>query len=153
MDSTVPSELLASQHRKIDLGIRGMLDGSGQLPALAESLALLRLHLYAEEQLLFPALAKTSAVMAIIAMKREHGQMWPHIETLSAIGRSADPAAARQASCEQLLKLLQVHNPKEEKIIYTAADRLVAEHADSPLVAALQVARAPDGWVCEKAPR
>ncbi|MGH8279583.1 MAG: hemerythrin domain-containing protein [Gammaproteobacteria bacterium] len=150
---SLPSQLFASQHRAIDTEIHAILDGTGTASALAPSLAALRLHLYAEEQILFPALAKTSAVMAIIAMKREHGQMWPPMETLSAACMSASPVAALHDTCSELFQLLQIHNPKEEKIIYTAADRLVAARHDTALVQALQAAKLPDGWICEKAPR
>lgn len=152
MDAVSPSQLLANQHQKIDAGLQGILTGNGQVSGLAEALTLLRLHLYVEEQILFPALAKTSAVMAIIAMKREHGQMWPHIEALRATCRSANPAAALHATCNTLFTLLQVHNPKEEKIIYTAADRFAAETGGTSLIRGLQSAEVPDGWVCEKAP-
>lgn len=152
MDAASPSQLLANQHREIDAGIQGILAGNGQVSGLVEALTLLRLHLYAEEQVLFPALAKTSAVMAIIAMKREHGQMWPHIEALRAACQSPNPATALRDTCNTLYELLQVHNPKEEKIIYTAADRFAAKTGGTSLIRGLQFAEMPDGWVCEKAP-
>jgi hypothetical protein len=51
-----------------------------------------------------------------------------------------------------LLRLLQRHNPKEEQILYAAADRLDAERADGWLARALEAGRMPDGWTCPPIP-
>lgn len=149
MDAARSSQVLAGQHRQIDAGIRAVADGAGEPAALAESLALLRLHLYVEEALLFPPLAESGLTMPVFVMKREHGQMWPLLEALSATG-AAD--AARQATARQLFQLLQMHNPKEESIVYTALDRLEAQRGDDSLARAITAAALPDAWRCAMAP-
>ena len=42
MDTLPLSQVLAGQHRQIDQGVKGVIDGNGNLAALAEALALLR---------------------------------------------------------------------------------------------------------------
>ncbi|HEX7327906.1 MAG TPA: hemerythrin domain-containing protein [Casimicrobiaceae bacterium] len=151
MENTRPSELLESQHRRIDTGIESIVAGTGPLSGLAESLALLRHHIYVEHEILFPPLEKVGLVMPVLVMKREHGQMWPLIDGLGASCESGSPADALRDPCRELLLLLQKHNPKEEQILYTAADRLEAERADGSLTKALAAGRMPEGWVCPTA--
>lgn len=151
MNIASPSQWLEVQHRQIDQGIKGILDGTGTLGQLAESLELLRRHVYLEEAVLFPPLEQTGLTMPVFVMQREHGMMWPLLDALgtacAADGASAD--ALRQ-HCDELLHLLQRHNPKEEQILYTAADQLAAAGS---LLETLQAARMPVGWTCAMAPR
>lgn len=149
MDMPLPSQLLAAQHRRIDQGVLGILDGTDQPAALADSLALLRLHLYVEEEVLFPPLVKAGLTMPVFVMKREHGEMWPLLQTLTAACGSASLVEALREPCGQLFQLLQIHNPKEEQIVYSAVDRL----ADASLTETLQTTRVPDDWTCAMAPR
>lgn len=146
MPARSPSQLLEDQHQRIDAGIQGAMDGSGDRAELVESLDLLRLHLYVEEAVLFPALEKTGLTMPVFVMQREHGLMWPLMESLvQACGKGVS-LDALQDDCEELFQLLQVHNPKEEQILYTAADDLAGE--DAALAPALAAARLPDEWMC-----
>ncbi|MDN5864847.1 MAG: hemerythrin domain-containing protein [Gammaproteobacteria bacterium] len=152
MDDITPGELLTRQHRKIDAGIQGLIDGSGGRAKLAESLALLRLHLYVEEELLFQPLAKSGLTMPVFVMKREHGEMWPLLENLDAGCGSAAPLETLHGPAKELFQLLQIHNPKEEQIVYAAVDKLSREKTGGPLVEALESATVPDDWTCEMAP-
>ena len=147
MNTASPSQWLEVQHRQIDRGIEDMLDGSGTLEQLGRSLDLLRLHIYLEEVVLFPPLEQAGLTMPVFVMQREHGQMWPLLRSL----RGADAAVAE--GCGTLLQLLQIHNPKEEQILYTAADRIAAERNDGALLEALTAGRMPAGWACAMAPR
>lgn len=148
MDTVPLSTTLADQHRQIDHGVQGIVDGHGGLGALAASLALLRRHLYLEEAYLFPPLVKAGLAMPVFVMKREHGQMWPLLVSLSAACGTATPVAALHEPARQLFQLLRMHNTKEEQIVYTAADRL----HDAALAETIGQARAPDGWACATAP-
>ena len=151
MNSVRPSQWLEDEHRRIDEAVEAMVDGTGQAPALAASLALLRHHIYVEHEILFPPMTKAGFVMPVLVMKREHAKMWPLIDSLaSACQRGVAPETLR-GSCGELLRLLQSHNPKEEQILYTAADRLDAEGDHGWLTKALQAARMPDGWTCPPA--
>ncbi|MGH8117993.1 MAG: hemerythrin domain-containing protein [Rhodanobacteraceae bacterium] len=151
MDALLPSRVLAIQHRRIDEGVRGIAEADGQVAALAEALELLRLHLYVEEQVLFPPLVKAGLAMPVFVMKREHGEMWPLMQTLAAACAAQAPVESLQDTCRRLFQLLQIHNPKEEQIVYTAADRLAAQPAGASLARALDVAKMPDRWACEMA--
>lgn len=153
MDETRASQLLIRQHRTIDAGIQGVVDGSGKRETLAESLALLRLHLYVEEELLFQPLTETGLTMPVFVMKREHGQMWPLMQTLDRGAAGDAPLEALLEPAKALFQLLQVHNPKEEQIVYTAADKLTQEQTDGPLIEALEAAQVPADWACAMAPR
>ncbi|GAA3982596.1 hypothetical protein GCM10022279_02670 [Comamonas faecalis] len=153
MSDASPSELLERQHRDIDAGIQAVAEGGGDLRALGASLDLLRLHLYIEEDILFPPLERSGLTMPVFVMQREHGQMWLLLEQLAAAcGAGADPAALK-GDCAELLHLLQVHNPKEEQILYTAADRLAAQAGDGTLASDIGQAGLPGGWACRMAPK
>ncbi|MGH8110706.1 MAG: hemerythrin domain-containing protein [Rhodanobacteraceae bacterium] len=151
MDALLPSRVLAVQHRRIDEGVRGIAESGGQVAALADALDLLRLHLYLEEQVLFPPLVKSGLAMPVFVMKREHGEMWPLMETLVAACAAQASVESIHDTCRRLFQLLQIHNPKEEQIVYTAADRLAAQPAGASLAKALDVTKVPDGWTCEMA--
>lgn len=153
MDTTLPSKLLAVQHHQIDQGVQGIVDGSGAPAALAAALKLLRQHLYVEEAALFPPLAKGGLAMPVFVMQREHGQMWPLITGLEAACAAGTDRAALRTDADKLLMLLKMHNPKEEQIVYAAADRYEPAHPDAPLVAAMAAAHMPEGWACANAPR
>ena len=153
MDTTLPSSLLAVQHHQIDQGVAAIVDGTGKPQALATSLKLLREHLYVEEEALFPVLAGIGLTMPVFVMKREHGQMWPLLDRLEAACAAGADADALHEDARQLLQLLKMHNPKEEQIVYAAADRYEPAHPDASLVQAMAAARMPEGWVCALAPR
>lgn len=146
-DLTSPSQLLEQQHRRIDDGIKVALTGTGSPQALIQSLELLRLHIYLEEQVLFPPLERAGLTMPIFVMQREHGLMWPLIQSL--LKSDADV----QADGRELFQLLQVHNPKEEQILYKAADQVDEGGPDGALLQALQQGQMPADWACKMAQR
>ncbi|TAL88139.1 MAG: hemerythrin domain-containing protein [Rhodanobacter sp.] len=152
MDMELPSRLLAVQHHQIDQGVEGIVDGTGEPQALAAALKLLREHVYVEEYVLFPPLAGAGLTMPVFVMKREHGEMWPLIRGLEAACAAGVAAADLREDALMLLQRLKVHNPKEEQIVYAAADRHESAHPDAPLLQAMAAARMPEDWVCALAP-
>ena len=148
MSPNQPSALLEQQHRRIDEGIKAALKGTAPRAVLVEALLSLREHIHLEEAVLFPPLERAGLTMPIFVMQREHGQMWPLIQALTDAG---DDARWQDAGRE-LFQMLQIHNPKEEQILYRAADEL-AQRDDGALIQALQAAQMPAGWVCAMAPR
>lgn len=151
MDNTPPSELLEQQHRQIDGGIEAVANGNGNQAALAESLRLLYLHVYVEEAFLFPPLEELGITMPVFVMRKEHGEMWPFMQTLDEAVAAEAPLDSVQQTALSLFRLLQVHNPKEEEVVYTAADRLVAEDPEQPWLTALTTQEIPSGWTCAMA--
>ncbi|MEZ5608559.1 MAG: hemerythrin domain-containing protein [Burkholderiaceae bacterium] len=148
MNQSTPSALLEQQHRRIDEGIKAALKGTAPRAVLVEALLLLREHIHLEEAVLFPPLERAGLTMPIFVMQREHGQMWPLIQALTDAGDDA----RWQGAGRELFQMLQIHNPKEEQILYRAADEL-AQRDDGALIQALQAAQMPAGWVCAMAPR
>lgn len=151
MSSASPSQRLEAQHRRIDRGIEGVLDRTAALSDLADSLTLLRLHVYIEEAILFPPLEENGLSMPVYVMKYEHGEMWPLIEALSQACASQKSVDMVRGRCRRLFQILQVHNPKEEEVVYAAADRLTDEQGDGALVRAIEAAELPEGWFCATA--
>lgn len=152
MDTELLSGLLAAQHRHIDQGVEGIVDGKGDLPALVAALKLLREHVHMEETALFPPLVKAGLAMPVFVMQREHGQMWPLIQRLEAACATDAAADDLREDARQLLQQLKIHNPKEEQIVYTAADRYAPTHTEAPLAEAMAAARMPADWACAMAP-
>lgn len=152
MEEIRPSQLLEQQHRQIDDGIKAVADGNGTYEALAEALELLYLHIYLEETFLFPPLEEAGLTMPVFVMNKEHGEMWPYMQTLHDACESRPPLESLCTTALSLFRLLQVHNPKEEEVLYTAADRLVDEAPERPWLEALETTSIPDGWVCAMAP-
>ena len=148
MSPNQPSALLEQQHRRIDEGIKAALQGAAPRAVLVEALQRLRQHIHLEEAVLFPPLERAGLSMPIFVMQREHGQMWPLIDELLAADAATMPALGRE-----LFQMLQIHNPKEEQILYKAADQADEAGNDGALLHALQAACMPEGWVCAMAPR
>lgn len=148
MEIEPPSQLLQHQHRQIDVGVEGIVDGSGSLESLAESLRLLYLHIYVEEEFLFPPLERFGITMPIFVMKKEHAEMWPFLQALDDGVKAEASIESLKRPARSLSRLLRVHNPKEEEVVYTAADRLVAEQPDQPWLEALTTGEVPTGWSC-----
>lgn len=146
------SEILEDEHHDIDRGIRGIIDRIDDRVLLAESLSLLRRHIYVEEEILFPALARAdlALTMLISMMEIEHAYMWPIIGGLApGMGLEA-PFEDIRKTCIALDELLQLHNTREERILYRAADRMAAPDSEThSLVRAIQEAEMPPGWTCE----
>ena len=149
MNSTSPSQLLAAQHREIDRQMLAFKDGTEGLDGLRNVLTLLRLHLYVEEELLFPAVTTQALAMPLYILQYEHGQMWDFIERLAAACKNQSTATdAARDDCRKLLKLFKVHNPKEEDLVYAAADRAATTDPDNTLVSDIKAARLPNDWLC-----
>ncbi|MCC6595065.1 MAG: hemerythrin domain-containing protein [Rhodanobacteraceae bacterium] len=149
---TAPTQHLVDEHRRIDAALAALPGDDHDPAALRTALALLREHIHAEETVLFAPLQQAGLAMPVFVMKREHGLMWPlMIRIDDACGAGASVDALREP-CRQLFQLLQIHNHKEEQILYAAADRLAGAAAGEQLRQALRAARMPAGWACELAP-
>ncbi len=151
MDEERLSQWLIRQHRQLDEALQQISDGAGDLMRLREGVDLLRLHLWVEEEVLFDAVARTGLTMPIYIMQYEHAQMWPLLEELAAACEADDTVPAKlREPCRALYKLFQVHNAKEEDLIYTAVDRLAASEGSAirNRLTAAREASMPAGWIC-----
>lgn len=152
MASESLAAVLEREHREIDEVIERIVGTDAFTAAerepLIRAMRLLRRHIYAEEELLFPSLREAGMFGPIMVMLREHAQMWV---TLDALQHRLDTAAddAVPVSCGKLLAQLQAHNGKEEAILYPQADVVLDSDALSRLRAFLDGGELPSGWICQ----
>jgi len=116
---------------------------AGAWPALeregGEFLRRLRLHIEAEEQLLFPAFEQRTGMTAAgpsVQMRAEHGQMQPILAQMQQAVAARDGAGYVRAS-RALLDILAPHNLKEEQMMYPMLDQAMGTDAQA-LVAQLR---------------
>lgn len=116
---------------------------AGAWPALeregGEFLRRLRLHIEAEEQLLFPAFEQRTGMTAAgpsVQMRAEHGQMQPILAQMQQAVAGRDGAGYVRAS-RALLDILAPHNLKEEQMMYPMLDQAMGTDAQA-LVAQLR---------------
>lgn len=145
--------LLVEQHRRIESGISGLVDGSGSRQEFTEAVRLLRRHIYVEETALFPAIdPDRGRWMALAQMKYEHGDMWPHIEHAVALLDTHADLEDLLPDADALLRLLREHDHKEEAAIYVVAERYAADASRPSLVSLFASNAMPPGWRCLRAP-
>ncbi|TAL71772.1 MAG: hemerythrin domain-containing protein [Rhodanobacter sp.] len=145
--------LLTDQHREMELGIAGLVDGSGSRAEFHAAVLLLRKHIYVEEVALFPVIDRDRARwMALAQMRYEHGDMWPHIESALALLEARADLEAMLDDAAAMERLLHAHDRKEEEAIYSVADRYVAAGGQPPLAEMFASTEIPAGWRCLRAP-
>lgn len=147
------SRALEQEHREIDEAIENCADGPApgaeEKAALKRAVDELRRHIYTEEELLFPPLRHAGMLGPILVMLREHGDMWPLLDTLDH-GLAGDVGEdVLRPTCRQLLVLLQRHNPKEEQILYPEIDRIVDDDARLGVHEFLDAGQVPADWTCQ----
>ena len=149
MTATVGATL-EHEHRVIDDGILGFANAAevstDQREALLDAVAVLRRHIFLEEEYLFPPLRAAGMVGPVMVMVHEHGLMWPVLDDLEQAVTTGDVTAAAQL-CRNLMEQLNSHNMKEEMILYPQADALPPGDLDE-LTGLLDTAQLPEGWVC-----
>ena len=147
------SRALEQEHREIDGVIKKCADGSAldadAKAGLIRAVAELRRHIYAEEELLFPPLRRAGLMGPVLVMLREHGQIWPILDTLDQALRDEVDQDRLLTACRQLLILLQHHNPKEERILYPQVDHALGADASGAIREFLTGGRVPAGWTCQ----
>jgi len=146
-------DALERDHREVDDALEGYANGSAsgtwaQL-GLKRAEEGLRRHIYAEEELLFPPLRQAGMTGPILVMLREHGRMWPVLDTLAHELREGVSDDVLRATCRQLLILLQHHNPKEEQILYPQVDQLLDVDAIVAVREFLDAGQIPADWTCQ----
>jgi hemerythrin-like domain-containing protein len=142
------------QHREIgaaiELFIEKLEGGNPQTELIAALLETLRRHIYLEEVFLFPPIRQAGIVMPVVAMMREHGQLWTTMETLAELVSETEDSPRLEAACNQLLDQLHKHNFKEEPVIYLHANYDLAPSTVAELTTFVATGRLPEGWICEQ---
>lgn len=154
--SATLSAALEQEHRIIDRGIELFAEGTltevtaEQREALINAVAVLRRHIYLEEEYLFPPLRAAGMVGPVMVMVHEHAQMWPLLDQLDECLTPESAGTAAQL-CRELLTQLGSHNWKEERILYPQADGTLSAADREELTELIATAQVPDGWVCHGA--
>ena len=153
MDESL-STLLEREHHEIDAGIEaflaGLLLGEMRVQELTRAVEALRLHIYLEEEFLFPPLQAAGMVPPVFVMLREHGEIWRTLDAIQILDPDADREGARER-CGELVAQLTSHNAKEEPIIYPQGDAVLTDEEKSDLRGFIDSGRMPQGWVCAQA--
>lgn len=89
-------------------------------------------------------------MMPLMVMRREHGQLWQHIDALveSMQNQSGEPNKVEGISTE-ILALLDRHSQKEEPIIYPHMDADLSSDDQEKIRDLLAGGAMPSDWVCE----
>lgn len=154
MSDTV-SAALEHEHRIIDRGIELFADNAAGITdehrdALRNAVAVLRRHIYLEEEYLFPPLRAAGMVGPVMVMVHEHAHMWPLLDQLEDCVTQDSTDTAVQL-CRELLTQLGSHNWKEERILYPQADDSLSAADRDQLTELVATAQVPEGWVCHGA--
>lgn len=149
-----PSTALEHEHHEIEAGIRAFLEGLSlgetRMQELTRAVDALRRHIYLEEEFLFPPLQAAGMIPPVLVMLREHGEIWRTLDAIQILDPGADQEGARERYGE-LLAQLDIHNAKEEPIIYPQGDAVLTDEAKRDLRAFIDSGRMPQGWVCAQA--
>lgn len=145
--------VLEREHRIIDVGITIFAGAepdevtASQRMALLDAIAMLRRHIYLEEEYLFPPLRAAGLLGPVMVMLIEHGKMWPVLDELERLLGDGEFAATAEL-CRNLLEQLAAHNLKEERILYPQAEDLLTAGDLDELNELLASAEMPSGWSC-----
>ncbi|MCK9486011.1 MAG: hemerythrin domain-containing protein [Dehalococcoidia bacterium] len=147
------ADALEREHREIDAGLAeftAALDGGEwRTQPLLDAAAALRRHIYIEEEMLFPALRAAGLWGPVAVMLREHGEIWSALDELEEVaGEQVSDDNARQVY-RRLAALLEIHNDKEEAILYPQSDTVVDEATRSRIEHYLEHSTLPPGWTCQ----
>lgn len=151
------AEAFTIEHNEIDAGIEKYLadtDSTGdallRARPLISAMEALRRHIYLEEEIVFPHLPAGPLMMALMVMRKEHGEIWRRMAELSQSfsTESADEERVEQL-CQEILALLDRHNSKEEPVIYPHMDADLNGEEQRLIRELLEGATLPEGWVCQ----
>lgn len=149
------SAALEREHKEVDAGIEAFLEklagGTVDADGLTTTLDFLRRHIYAEERILFPPIRHGGLVMPLFVMMREHGEIWRTMDALTKMAADGADHEKLTETCGDLLRQLELHNRKEEPVIYPAADTGLSAQQSAQLAGFLKTGLTPDAWACQEA--
>lgn len=150
MSELMPSTLLTEQHQQLDCALEKLMAGAGDHALLQQVIDALKLHIYVEEALMFPLVNTGRLKMPLAVMRDEHGQMWDLMSQLQDICLSGSNINQYVIELfKTIFKLFQLHNPKEEDIIYPAINEYhLTDFEPGSLIDDINDAVLPTGWVC-----
>lgn len=155
MDDTTLSALMEREHHEVDDAIEDFAQGLRERDLrhkdLRRATDLLQRHIYIEEALIFPTLRAKGLLAPILVMEREHGEIWRTLDAINLEVGSGTAADSVPDRCRQLLHELDVHNAKEEPIIYPQADAQLTDEEKDAVRDFIRSGTMPADWVCAQA--
>jgi hemerythrin-like domain-containing protein len=155
MDDSTLTALMEREHHEVDDAIERFVQGLRERAVrhkdLQHATELLQRHIYIEEALIFPPLRAKGMLAPVLVMEREHGEIWRTLDAVNLEVGSGTAADSVPDRCRQLLHELEVHNGKEEPIIYPQADALLADAEKDAVRSFIHSGTMPADWVCAQA--
>lgn len=146
------SAVFEPEHRWLDARFeqfwQGLARGEFKAEPFEEAARVLHRHIYLEEEILFPEVEARGVEGPTAVMAQEHGEIWRLLDEIRDLARQ-DPLDKRLAQAFAALRnVLEEHNFKEEQILYPASDRLLSQDDRARVLAQIEAAKPPGGWVC-----
>ncbi len=144
--------VLEAEHRWIDERFaqfqQGLEEGRADAGPFGEAAAKLHRHIYLEEEMLFPHVETRGLAGPTAVMMMEHGEICQQLDAVRALLASGAEAGQILKVFGALRGLLEEHNAKEEQIFYPASDQLLTAEELAAVLAQVEDAEAPEGWLC-----
>ena len=143
--------LLEQDHRLRDrlsalgAGFAGEQEAAESIPAVS---AALNRHIYLEEALLLPELEEGRFDDMVATVTREHGEMVTLMDAVARLAWAGGDVANAHDPASQLCALFEGHSHTAEFVLYRAVDALPDRAAHAQLLAQLETAEPPRGWLC-----
>lgn len=107
----------------------------------------LRLHLYTEEEILFPRLGGALAE-AVADLKEQHGRVSDLIDELEAAAHQNTDTARIRKSLSALNNLIAAHGSTEDLGVYPDLISILGVERSQALLREIDRAQLPTGWKC-----
>lgn len=144
--------VLEAEHRWIDERFaqfqQGLEAGRADAGPYEEAATKLHRHIYLEEEMLFPHVETRGLAGPTTVMVMEHGEICRQLDAVRDLLASGAAASQVLEVFGALRGLLEEHNAKEEQIFYPASDQLLTAEELSEVLAQVEDAEAPAGWLC-----
>jgi regulator of cell morphogenesis and NO signaling len=144
--------VLEDEHRWIDERLeefqRGLAEGRADAGSYEEAATKLHRHIYLEEEMLFPQVETRGLAGPTAVMMMEHGKICQQLDAVRDLLASGAEASQVLEVFGALRGLLEEHNGKEEQIFYPASDHLLTEAELAEVLARVEDAETPAGWLC-----
>lgn len=142
---------LEAEHELTDRQLADYIetDGPRDRQSLLDAIAGLRRHIFLEEECLFPALqdAEPDLTIAVLAMLRQHAQMWQQMaEIVIELRLDGPDSPAVIAGCRRLVVALMHHNGNEERLLYSRLPTLLTGETRERVRGQLDGAELPTNW-------
>jgi hemerythrin superfamily protein len=104
-------------------------------------------HMFAEEEILFPALGEEEHIRISRGLEYEHAAIWMLVDKIAS-GISRADAAYVLKKTQSVSRLLSFHSRREEETVYSLLDACIKGADAADLTARMKSGTAPGNWIC-----